>query len=73
MRLFVYSLFVRPNMLQPFRQDLKATVILQAFARLIIAKKRVKAEMNWRTWNALDNRNEQLQLEKGKKVKVCSW
>ena len=63
------GLFVRPHLLTAYDTQLQAAVTLQSFARMIVGKRKVKAELNWRTWNALDNRNEHLQLEKGKKVK----
>ncbi len=64
-----HGLFIRPNLLEHYSKQLFAIVVLQSFARALAGKRKVKAELNWRTWNALDNKNEQLQLEKGKKVK----
>lgn len=64
-----HGLFLRPHLLVSYDEKLQAAVVIQSFGRMIAGKRKVKAELNWRTWNALDNRNEQLQLEKGKKVK----
>ena len=64
------GIFVRPEQVQPFSEEEKAASTLQSLVRMRAGKKKAKAELNWRTWNALDNRNEQLQLERGKKVRA---
>jgi dynactin complex subunit len=65
-----HGIFVRATDCQYFDAETKAAATIQSLERMRSAKKKVKNEINSRTWNALDNRNEQLQLERGKKVRA---
>lgn len=64
-----HGVFVRPDQVEPFNREQQAAFAIQSAARMRQAKKRLKQERNWRTWNALDNHNEQAFLEKGKQFK----
>lgn len=55
-----HGVFVHPDQLQRFDRESQAASAIQSAARMRQAKKKMKAERNWRTWNALDNHNEQV-------------
>ena len=66
----MHGIFVRPKLIKPFSKEEKAASSIQSLVRMRAGKKKARSKLNWKTWNTLDNRNEQLQLERGKKVRA---
>jgi hypothetical protein len=67
-----HGLFVRPSAIHPYSNDLAASCLIQSVSRRHLAKKRVHAELNSRTWNMLDNHIEELNVRNGKKMSDAS-
>ncbi len=66
------GIFVRAEHICRWSREIVAVMRIQAQGRRYVASKRVSKERLWRTWNALDNNEEQLNLRRGKKVQEAS-
>ncbi len=58
-------IFVRPRYIQPFTVEDAAATLIQTQFRMFKARKVIRSSLASRTWNLLDNHNEELGVKRG--------